>query len=139
MGFLRNLAVGGALSVGAALALGWSGLRRLPAPFAPYPAKPDSPATGPFPAGLPAPVERCFRAMLGDRVGFAGLAVAFAAFAASDGFEPVTALAPTVTFAPPVTFAAPVAFALPVAFVFLLAFGASGALGTSLPGMATAG
>ena len=68
MGFLRNLAVGGALSVGAALALGWSGLRRLPAPFAPYPANPDSPATGPFPAGLPAPVERCFRAMLGDRV-----------------------------------------------------------------------
>src|SRR3712207_1887032 len=49
-------------------ALGWAGLQVRPAAFAPVPP-PDRPAaTMPLPAGLPAPVDRFYRRLYGERV-----------------------------------------------------------------------
>lgn len=53
----------------AALAgLGWAGLKVQPASFSNIPAPPASPQTVPLPAGLPAPVERFYRQLYGERV-----------------------------------------------------------------------
>ncbi len=50
------------------LALGWLGLRVKPKPFPPYPQPSRQPEALPLPAGLPAPVERFYRALYGDRI-----------------------------------------------------------------------
>jgi hypothetical protein len=47
---------------------GWLGLRVEPAPFAPYPERTPDLDTVPLPDGLPAPVERFYRTVYGERV-----------------------------------------------------------------------
>ncbi|MDX2005318.1 MAG: DUF6544 family protein [Meiothermus sp.] len=54
--------------VAALLLAGWAGLQVRPAPFPPYPAASALPETLPLPEGLPAPVERYYRALYGARV-----------------------------------------------------------------------
>ncbi|HZD56415.1 MAG TPA: DUF6544 family protein [Anaerolineales bacterium] len=57
------------LGVLAALtALGWVGLRIKPAPFSPFPQRQPQLQTQPLPGGLPAPVERFYRQIYGNRV-----------------------------------------------------------------------
>lgn len=46
----------------------WVGLHVKPAPFAPFPQHAPALQTVPLPAGLPAPVERFYRQIYGDRV-----------------------------------------------------------------------
>ena len=46
----------------------WLGLQFKPAPFAPFPRQSQPLETVPLPAGLPAPVERFYRAVYGERV-----------------------------------------------------------------------
>jgi hypothetical protein len=48
--------------------LGWLGLQIKPGSFAPYPEKTPVLQTIPLPAGLPAPVERYYRAVYGDEI-----------------------------------------------------------------------
>lgn len=48
--------------------LGWLGLRVQPKPFAPHPQRSPVLETVPLPAGLPAPVERFYRAAYGERI-----------------------------------------------------------------------
>ena len=48
--------------------LGWLGLQVKPAPFPPYSQPQPSPETMPVPDGLPAPVERYYRAAYGDLI-----------------------------------------------------------------------
>ena len=50
------------------LAVGWLGLQFRPAPFANYPEVGQPAGTVPLPEGLPAPVERFYRAAYGDEV-----------------------------------------------------------------------
>ncbi len=50
------------------LVLGWLGLQFKPRPFAPYPETTPALKTIPLPSGLPAPVERFYRAVYGDSV-----------------------------------------------------------------------
>lgn len=50
------------------LLLGWIGLHIQPRPFPPYTAAAAVAETVPLPAGLPAPVERFYRQLYGDRV-----------------------------------------------------------------------
>jgi hypothetical protein len=61
-----------ALILAGALALlvlvGWLGLKLKPKPFPAYPAATPSLDTVPLPAGLPAPVEKFYRAVYGERV-----------------------------------------------------------------------
>jgi hypothetical protein len=52
----------------ALVALGWVGIRLQPAPFSAVEAAPVAPATVPLPSGLPAPVERFYRQLYGERV-----------------------------------------------------------------------
>lgn len=54
--------------VAAAALLGWIGLKIKPAPFAPPPFTTGAVETRPLPAGLPAPVERYYRLLYGDRI-----------------------------------------------------------------------
>jgi hypothetical protein len=56
----------GALAVAAAS--GWVGLQMKPARFEPVRPAPAEPATVPLPAGLPAPVERFYRQLYGERI-----------------------------------------------------------------------
>ena len=49
------------------LLVGWLGLQFKPRPFAPYPERTPQLRTIPLPAGLPAPVERFYRTVYGDR------------------------------------------------------------------------
>lgn len=49
-------------------ALAWLGLKVKPQSFAPYPAKSPLLTTVPLPAGLPAPVERFYNTVYGERV-----------------------------------------------------------------------
>jgi hypothetical protein len=59
---------GSVLGLGALMGLAWIGLRVQPRPFPAYQA-PSHPADrAPLPTGLPAPVERYFRATLGEHV-----------------------------------------------------------------------
>ncbi len=60
------LVVGGVLA--ALVLLLWLGLRIQPAPFVPFPGQQPELETVPLPAGLPAPVERFYRELYGDRV-----------------------------------------------------------------------
>lgn len=46
----------------------WAGLKIKPAPFPAYPEKGPKLETIPLPAGLPAPVERYYRIIYGDRI-----------------------------------------------------------------------
>ena len=48
--------------------LGWLGLQVRPAPFPAYAGAPGTVKTVPLPAGLPAPVERYFRAVYGSQI-----------------------------------------------------------------------
>jgi hypothetical protein len=48
--------------------LSWIGLQIKPRPFAPYPDQTEAPETLPLPEDLPAPVERFYRRLYGDRV-----------------------------------------------------------------------
>lgn len=58
-----------ALSVLVALVfLGWLGLNIKPKPFAPFPQPPGKIETVPLPDDLPAPVDRFYRQVYGDRV-----------------------------------------------------------------------
>jgi hypothetical protein len=50
------------------VAAGWLGLRVKPKPFPPYPERTPALETVALPAGLPAPVERFYRTLYGDRV-----------------------------------------------------------------------
>lgn len=63
-----GILAGSAIGLGALLGTGWLGLRVEPAPFPPYSDPAAEPATVAVPAGLPPPVSRYFRAVLGDRV-----------------------------------------------------------------------
>lgn len=57
---------GGVLA--AVIGLSWAGLQIAPASFPPVPQAPPSLETIALPAGLPAPVERYYRAIYGERV-----------------------------------------------------------------------
>jgi len=46
----------------------WAGLRVPFKPFAPYPARGSAAQTVPLPGGLPAPLERFYRKIYGERV-----------------------------------------------------------------------
>src|ERR1044072_9104378 len=48
--------------------IGWIGLQIKPSSFMPYPEKTPALKTIPIPAGLPAPVERFYRAAYGDEI-----------------------------------------------------------------------
>ena len=48
--------------------LGWLGLQVKPKSFAPYPEKTPALKTIPLPSGLPAPVERYYRVVYGDKI-----------------------------------------------------------------------
>lgn len=48
--------------------LGWLGLQIKPASFAPYPQKTPALKTIPLPKGLPAPVERFYKTVYGDKI-----------------------------------------------------------------------
>jgi hypothetical protein len=50
------------------LLLGWLGLQIKPKPFSPYPEEPGEIKTIPLPTGLPAPAERFYRTVYGDKV-----------------------------------------------------------------------
>jgi hypothetical protein len=54
--------------MGALVGTGWLGLQVKPAPFPPAPDRAGHLETIPLPAGLPPPVDRYFRAAMGDRV-----------------------------------------------------------------------
>lgn len=54
--------------IAALIALGWIGLRIQPAPFPAVQGPAAPPDTMPIPAGLPAPVERFYRQLYGERV-----------------------------------------------------------------------
>jgi hypothetical protein len=54
--------------VGAVLLLGWLGLRTRPKPFSAFPRQAKALQTIPLPEGLPAPVERFYRQVYGDKV-----------------------------------------------------------------------
>lgn len=56
------------LSLAALAGLGWAAVAIQPAPFPAYPQRPPPPETTPLPTGLPAPVERFYRQLYGDRV-----------------------------------------------------------------------
>lgn len=57
------------LAVLAAVALViWLGLRLQPAPFPPFPRPSQPSETAPLPPGLPAPVERMYRKIYGERI-----------------------------------------------------------------------
>lgn len=64
---LRGILIGGGV-VAALVGLGWAGLHVRPAPFAPVAYEQGAVETMPLPAGLPAPVERLYRATYGERV-----------------------------------------------------------------------
>jgi hypothetical protein len=64
---VARIGIGTALGIGALLGAGWLGLKVRPAPL-PAPSTRASPDTVPLPPGLPPPVERYFRAAVGDRV-----------------------------------------------------------------------
>ena len=55
-------------SLAAVAGAGWLGLRIEPKPLSPVAAAPGEVVTQPLPDGLPAPVERFYRALYGDRV-----------------------------------------------------------------------
>jgi hypothetical protein len=48
--------------------VGWLGLQIKPQPFSPYPQKAPLLKTMPLPSGLPAPVERFYKTVYGDRI-----------------------------------------------------------------------
>lgn len=50
------------------VAIGWAGLRVAPPRFPPLAASPPAPAEAPLPEGLPAPVERFYRELYGERL-----------------------------------------------------------------------
>jgi hypothetical protein len=52
----------------ALIGVGWLGIHIQPAPFEPVPQAAAVPDTVPLPTGLPAPVERFYRQLYGDRV-----------------------------------------------------------------------
>ncbi|HMQ34164.1 MAG TPA: hypothetical protein PKD53_25750 [Chloroflexaceae bacterium] len=56
-----------ALGLAAIAGLGWAGLAIRPAPFPPY-GRHGAVETTPLPGGLPAPVERFYRQIYGDRI-----------------------------------------------------------------------
>ena len=56
------------VALAALLALGWLGLRIQPAPLPAYAGRGADPEEVPLPEGLPAPVERYYRTVYGDRV-----------------------------------------------------------------------
>jgi hypothetical protein len=63
-----KIAAGILIALVALVALAWLGLQVKPRPFASYPAQAPALESVPLPAGLPAPVERYYRAVYGDRV-----------------------------------------------------------------------
>lgn len=65
---MTSIGIGTTAGLGALLGAGWLGLKVEPASFAPYPESTVRPDTVALPADLPAPVDRYFRAALGDRV-----------------------------------------------------------------------
>jgi len=60
------LIIAGALAL--LILIGWLGLQIKPKPFPAYAGAAAAPQMRPLPAGLPAPVERFYRAVYGDRV-----------------------------------------------------------------------
>jgi len=52
----------------ALIVLAWAGLQVKPKPFAPFKGQAAPPQSAPLPAGLPAPVERFYRAVYGERI-----------------------------------------------------------------------
>jgi hypothetical protein len=65
---VARIGLGAALGLGALLGAGWLGLKVRPAPFPVPSTRTPPPDTVPLPPGLPPPVERYFRAVMGDRV-----------------------------------------------------------------------
>lgn len=66
-GAARGLILTGGIVAGL-VGLGWVGLSVKPAPFAAVPQPSTVSETVPLPAGLPAPVERYYRQLYGDRI-----------------------------------------------------------------------
>ena len=63
-----KIVIGILITLVALIIIGWLGLQIQPQPFAPYPAQTPELETVPLPDGLPAPVERYYRAVYGDQV-----------------------------------------------------------------------
>lgn len=63
-----SVALGVVVCVLLAAVLGWLGLQVKPKPFPANPERSPEPATVPLPEDLPAPVDRLFRAIIGDEV-----------------------------------------------------------------------
>ena len=63
-----KVAIGILIALAALLVIGWLGLKVKPRPFAPYPVPTSEMETIPLPDGLPAPVDRFYRAVYGDRI-----------------------------------------------------------------------
>jgi hypothetical protein len=65
---VTTIGIGAAVGLGALVGAGWLGLQVEPPPFPPYPKSAAAPETVALPADLPAPVERYFRTVVGERV-----------------------------------------------------------------------
>jgi hypothetical protein len=63
-----KVAIGILIALAALVVIGWLGLKVNPKPFAPYPVPTSELETIPLPDGLPAPVDRFYRAVFGDRI-----------------------------------------------------------------------
>jgi hypothetical protein len=63
-----KIAIGILITIAALVFIGWLGLKVKPKPFAPYPVPTSELETIPLPDGLPAPVDRFYRAVYGDRI-----------------------------------------------------------------------
>jgi len=63
-----NIIVGVLVALVFLVVIGWLSLKVRPRPFDPYPAQTPELETIPLPDGLPAPVERFYRTVYGDRV-----------------------------------------------------------------------
>ena len=63
-----KVAIGILIALAALVVIGWLGLKVKPRPFDPYPVPTSERETIPLPDGLPAPVDRFYRAVYGDRI-----------------------------------------------------------------------
>jgi hypothetical protein len=63
-----GIIIGIAFALVVLIGIGWLGLEVKPKPFAPYPGQIRALETTPVPGGLPAPVERFYRAIYGEQI-----------------------------------------------------------------------
>jgi hypothetical protein len=65
---IMKIVIGVGIAIVVLVVVGWIGLQIDPRPFAPYPSQTPTLETAPLPEGLPAPVERFYWTLHGDRV-----------------------------------------------------------------------